>query len=851
MDQYFAIKATYPETLLLMRVGDFYETYGEDAVKASKALGIVLTRRSNGMPSDVELAGFPYHALDTYLPKLVRAGYKVAVCDQLEDPKFAKKLVKRGVTEVVTPGVSFNSQLLDAARNNFLATLCITSEDPGAQIGAALVDISTGTVKLAEGNRAYIDSLFSQYEPQELLVPRSKEHYWRTVAGNSVCISTIDEWAFVPSAAMEKVKSHFGVESLRGFGVDQMGPAISAVGAALFYMEQTQHTQYGHLCSLQRIDSSSLMWLDKYSIHNLELFPVRDKTEKGASLIEVIDKTCTPMGARLLRQWMVMPLRDIAAIEDRYRVIDVFLQNRNLLAKYREILPLIGDLERIISRAAVGRLTPKEAEQLKYGLINTVKIKQCAGALGEESLLECQELINLLDKTLAESPPTLVSKGDVIKTGCNAQLDDLRNIVSHSKEYLQHLQQDAARETGISSLKISYNNVFGYYIEVRNTHKEKVPATWIRKQTLVSAERYITEELKEYEEKILGAEEKILFIEQEEFAKILEAIRSQIREIQHNAAVIARLDCLASLATLAKENHYCRPVLSTDGIIDIKKGRHPVLETLMPPGETYIPNDVFLDNTQQQIIILTGPNMAGKSALLRQTGLIVLLAQMGSYVPANAAKIGIVDKLFTRVGASDNISRGESTFMVEMLESAAILNNVTNDSLVLFDEIGRGTSTYDGISIAWAIVEYLHQKTGACAKTLFATHYHELNRMTDQYPRVKNFHIAVKETGQQVLFLRKMVSGGVAHSFGIHVAAMAGMPQRVLHTAQDVLKRLEAEKEIPPSTEHPKQLSFFQLDDPLLQALKVDIETIDINKITPLEAFDALRELKRKIGCKE
>ncbi len=849
MDQYFAIKATYPETLLLMRVGDFYETYGEDAVKSSKALGIVLTHRSNGMAADVELAGFPHHALDTYLPKLVRAGYKVAVCDQLEDPKMTKKLVKRGVTEVVTPGVSYNPQLLDASVNNFLASLYAPDTDPQSSAGLALIDISTGTVKLAEGNRVYIDSLFGQYRPNELLVARSAEKYWKTVFGTQLCVSSIDDWAFVPAAAIEKVKDHFGVDTLRGYGVETMGPALSAVGAALFYMEQTQHTRYDHLCTLQRIDRSEYMWIDKYSIRNLELFPGRDKAGEGASLIEVIDKTATPMGARLLRQWVVMPLRDKAQIEERQRVVSFFWLNTKHRAGYREILPQIGDLERISSRAAVGRITPREMEQLSTGLKNTALLHRTGGGIGEEQLTDCEDLTRVLDATLAEAPPAQLSKGGVIRAGCNPSLDELRDIVAHSKEYLQQLQQQAARDTGISSLKISYNNVFGYYIEVRNAHKDKVPAGWIRKQTLVNAERYITQELKEYEEKILGAQEKIQSLEQEAFAALVALVQQHIRTIQQNAAVVARIDCLCALATLAAANNYCCPNITEDGCIQITKGRHPVLETLMPPGEKYIPNNVRLDPYDQQIIILTGPNMAGKSALLRQTGLIVLLAQMGSFVPAEAAQISLVDKLFTRVGASDNIARGESTFMVEMLESAAILNNVTDNSLVLFDEIGRGTSTYDGISIAWAIVEYLHQKEGARAKTLFATHYHELNRMCDDYPRVKNFHIAVKESDQKVLFLRKMVPGGVAHSFGIHVAAMAGMPRRVLTTAQDVLKRLEAEKEVPPSAQNPRQLSFF-LEDPLLQSLRMDIETIDINKLTPLEAFDALRELKRKIGWK-
>lgn len=859
MDQYFAIKAEYPSALLLFRVGDFYETFGEDAVKASRALGIVLTKRANGSASSVELAGFPHHALETYLPKLVRAGYKVAVCDQLEDPKFAKKIVKRGITEIVTPGLSYNPQLLEASEHNFLAALYSEGEENTLKTGIAFLDISTGTVHIAEGMMPYIESLLSQYAPKELLVQKGREKSWKAREAGNLCVSTIDDWAFVHTAADEKVKSHFGVESLKGFGAEQLPLAVSAVGAALFYLELTQHAQYSHLCSIQRIDREQFMWLDRFSIRNLELFPVRDNKEKGTTLIDVIDKTKTPMGARLLRQWLVMPMRKKHDIEERHNVVACLLGNRGISGKLQDLLSAVGDMERLVSRAAAGRITPREAGQLKSGLVQASRI----GALVMNTtgldplndlisrLTDCSSLVSFIDRMLVRDLPNAVGKGEVIAPGNNNELDQLRYIVTHNKEYLQELQQKAAEETGISSLKISYNNVFGYYIEVRNTHKEKVPQQWIRKQTLVNAERYITAELKTYEEKILGAEERILSIEQEEFGRVVGAIQEQMRAIQQNAGILAQTDCLLGFATLAREQKYVRPVMTENDIIDISQGRHPVLETLMPPGEAYVPNDVHLDNSGQQIIILTGPNMAGKSALLRQTGLIVLLAQVGSFVPAKEASIGIVDKLFTRVGASDNIARGESTFMVEMLESAAILNNVTDRSLVLFDEIGRGTSTYDGISIAWAIAEYLHEKPGAKAKTLFATHYHELNQMADQYPRIKNFHIAVKERGQKVLFLRKMISGGVEHSFGIHVAGMAGMPRRILITAEEILRKMEAEKQTPPSPEHPRQLSFFQLEDPLLQALKRDIEAIDLNTITPLEAFDALRELKRKIGQKE
>jgi len=859
MDQYFAIKAEYPDALLLFRVGDFYETFGEDAIKSSKALGIVLTRRANGSASSVELAGFPHHALDTYLPKLVRAGYKVAVCDQLEDPKLAKKIVKRGITEVVTPGLSYNPQLLEASEHNFLAGIFSGRTREGELTGIAFTDISTGTIQVAQGDRSYIESLLSQYNPREILVSRDQEKKWKTAVGSAAFVSTIDDWAFVYDAAQEKVKTQFGVDSLKGFGVENLPFAISAVGAVLFYLEINKYARYDHLCTLQRIDSGRLMWLDKYSIRNMELFPRHDNPENGASLIEVIDKTHTPMGARLLRQWMVMPLRHIGDIHERHNVIEVFLEQWDLTGKLRKMLSQTGDMERLVSRAAAGRITPREAGQIKTALIQTSKIRQLLAKTEEahavqkdtDNLDDCTELVEILNRTLVASPPAQLGKSQVVAPGYDPQLDELRHIVSHNKEYLQEMQQKAADATGISSLKISFNNVFGYYIEVRNTHKDKVPSSWIRKQTLVSAERYITEELKSYEVKILGAEERIALLEQEIFAQLMETIRRYIRPIQENSRILARLDVLLGFAILAREQKYCRPRVEESDVIDIHQGRHPVLETLMPPGEAYIPNDVYLDNENQQIIILTGPNMAGKSALLRQTGLIILLAQIGSYVPAREATLGIVDKLFTRVGASDNMARRESTFMVEMLESAAILNNITGKSLVLFDEIGRGTSTYDGISIAWAIVEYLHEKAGAQAKTLFATHYHELNQMAEQYIRVKNFHIAVKERGQKVLFLRKMISGGVEHSFGIHVAGMAGMPRRVLLTAEEILKRMEAGREQPPSVERPKQLSFFQLEDPLLQALKRDIESLDLNRMTPLEAFDALRELKRKIGQKE
>ena len=900
MKQYFALKAEHPDALLLFRVGDFYETFGEDAIKASKALGIVLTRRANGAAAYVELAGFPHHAIDTYLPKLVKAGYKVAVCEQLEDPKLTKKLVKRGIVEVVTPGLSYNPQLLEAGEHNFLASIHCMHGSGEVQAGVAFTDISTGTVQVAQGNLSYIESLIVQYTPKEILVERGREKEWRGKVDNTAFVSSIDTWAFVQEAAQEKVKDHFGVESLRGFGIEQLPLAVQAVGAMLFYLEANKYAQYDHLCTLQRIDGQDFMWLDKYTIRNLELFPRKENPMKGASLIEVIDRTQTPMGARLLRQWMVMPLRSKAAVEQRHKGVAFFVEQKKQAEKLQKILSRVGDMERLVSRAAAGRINPREAAQLGYALEQTAQAKQLLEQLLDKpaqkaieaperkpqmaaepvptsapvsvsepvsasastsasqpvlpqvaALDPCLQLVDTLRKTLVESPPAQMGKGQVVADGFDEQLDELRYIVAHNKEYLQQMQQQAAQETGISSLKIGFNNVFGYYIEVRNTHKDKVPPTWIRKQTLVSAERYITEELKIYEEKILGAEERIAQLEQEIFNRLVGTIHSYVRPIQENARMLAQIDCLLGFAILSASNKYVRPQMEESDILDIKQGRHPVLETLMLPGESYVPNSVYLDNSTQQIIVLTGPNMAGKSALLRQTGLTVLLAQMGSYVPAEEAVLGMVDKLFTRAGAGDDMARRESTFMVEMLESAAILNNVTDKSLVLFDEIGRGTSTYDGISIAWAIVEYLHEKPGACAKTLFATHYHELNQMAEQYSRIKNFHIAVKERGQKVLFLHKMITGGIQHSFGIHVAGMAGMPRRVVLTAQDVLKDLEQEKERPPSIERPKQLSFFQLEDPLLQALKRDIESIDLNGITPLEAFDALRELKRKIGQKE
>lgn len=853
MKQYWTIKSQYPEAMLLFRVGDFYETFGEDAQLCSKALGIVLTRKANGAGSYTQLAGFPYHALDNYLPKLVRAGYKVAVCDQLEDPKNAVKLVKRGVTELVTPGVAYNDLLLDTQENNYLC--CAHFEKDRA--GMAFLDVSTGSFQVGEAGLNTCDALLSRYNPREVVVQKSYEKGFKERFGDSYCVTAMDPWAFVEEADLDKLHKHFEVENLKGFGIDDMHLAIVAAGAALFYLETTRHSALGHLCAIQRIDNTRQMWLDRFSLRNLEIFPLEGSIEKGCSLIEVIDRTRSPMGARLLRRWIAAPLTDKRQIDGRLQIVSAFLQFPDAAGQLCTLLSCVGDIERLTAKAAAGRLNPKEAGRLKSGLQQLPAIGELCRSIKDaqlqklvEPLQPCRELCDRLERTLTEDPGSQIGKGPVIAAGVDAELDRLRYFTSHGKEYLRRLQETEAARTGITSLKIGYNNIFGYYIEVRNTHKDKVPTAWIRKQTLVNAERYITQELKDYEEQILGAEEKILQIEQTLYADLTAAIREQVKPLLANAACLAQCDCLLSFASIAKEKHYCRPKITVQGVIDICQGRHPVLEALMPAGESYVPNDIYLDKTSQQIIILTGPNMAGKSALLRQTALIVLLAQAGSYVPAASAKIGIVDKLFTRVGASDNIARGESTFMVEMLESSAILHNISDNSLVLLDEIGRGTSTYDGLSIAWAIAEYLHEHPLYKAKTLFATHYHELNQLADHFPRIKNFHIAVKETGSKVIFLRTLKEGGIKHSFGIHVAAMAGMPAEVVNRARALLKQLEAEhRETPVEKEQPPlQLTFFPLDDPLLTALRDDIKAIDLNNLSPLQAFDILRELKRKLG---
>ena len=862
MRQFLAIKEKYPDAILLFRVGDFYETFGEDAILASKVLGIVLTRRANGSGQFIELAGFPHHSIDTYLPKLVRAGYKVAICDQLEDPKLTKKIVKRGITELVTPGVAYNEQLLSHKENNYLAAVHFDRD----MAGVAFLDISTGTFRVASGTLSYIELLFASFSPKEVLVQKSYQRGFEERFGKDIYISAMDEWAFVFDSAREKLITHFDVASLKGFGIENMPLAVTAAGAILSYLELTRHDSLGHLCSISRIDEEEYVWIDKFTFRNLEVFG--SYADEGASLIKVIDKTSSPMGGRLLRNWIAMPVKSIKELNVRHNIVDVLLKDNERREELRGCLGDLGDLERIISKAAAGKISPREVVQLKRGLQQIPPIKEiCSGVVGASTngeaadlaelisrLDNCLPLVEQLSKEILPDPAGQIGKGDIICPGISEELDELRKIARHGKEFLREMEERETERTGISSLKISYNNVFGYYLEVRNTHKDKVPAEWIRKQTLVNAERYITQELKEYEEKILGAEEKIIAIEQLLFSNIVTAIQNNTSVIQFNSSILAKLDLLCSFAQLAKSNRYNRPNINESNTIVIKEGRHPVIETLMPPGEEYIANDLFLDSDSQQIIILTGPNMSGKSALLRQTALIVILAQAGSFVPAASAQIGIVDKVFTRVGASDNISRGESTFMVEMLETATILHNLSQRSLILLDEIGRGTSTYDGMSIAWAIVEYIHEHPEFRAKTLFATHYHELNDLEDHFPRVKNFHISVKEVDKRVIFLRKLSPGGVAHSFGIHVARMAGMPQEVVRRAERVLKQLESKdkdnskKRRVTLNEEPVQLSFFQLDDPLLASIRDELKGLDINTMSPLDAFDKLRSLKKKTG---
>ena len=875
MKQFFAMKAQHPEAVLLFRCGDFYETYGDDALIASKVLGIVLTKRSSATPGAIPMAGFPHHSLETYLPRLVRSGYKVAVCDQLEDPKLTKNIVKRGITELVTPGVAFNEQLLEQKEHNYIAGLTFHKDS----CGAAFLDVSTGTFQVAEGSLDYIGTLLSSFAPKELLVPRGYEKGTKERYGDHFYISTLEEWAFVYDNAVEKLKRQLQVDSLKGFAVDSFPLAVTSAGALLIYLEQTQHKELSNICSISRIDENSFVWMDRFTFRNLEIFSSTAGKE-GTSLVEVMDKCSSPMGARMLRTWLAMPVMDLQELENRYSVVQHFIDNRDDLMSLQAMIGEIGDLERIISRAAAGKIMPREVMQLRRGLSQTAPIMQLCGGKGVEALDEligkmgdCAELLEHLGKTMHPETASQLGKGDVIASGVSEELDELRKIARHGKDYLLEVQQREIERTGISSLKIGFNNVFGYYLEVRNAHKDSVPEEWIRKQTLVNAERYITEELKEYEQKILGAEERIYALEVQIYAELVKKIQENIAMIQKNCRILARLDVLSGFADLAVSNRYCRPKMNDSKVLDIKQGRHPVIETMMQAGEEFVPNDIYLDNEKQQVIILTGPNMAGKSALLRQTALIVLMAQVGSFVPATEATIGYCDKIFTRVGASDNISRGESTFMVEMLETSMILHNISSRSLVLLDEIGRGTSTYDGMSIARAIVEYVHE-FGDGAKTLFATHYHELNDLEDIYPRVRNFHIAVKEVGRNVIFLRKLKEGGVAHSFGLHVARMAGMPKQVLESAEKTLAALEAGhapdsgnferakrvekskntikphniKEGRVESDGSLQLSFFQLEDPLLSSLKDELDKADLNNMTPLQAFDLLRSMKEQLG---
>lgn len=878
LKQYFAVKAQHPEAVLLYRVGDFYETYSDDAVLVSKVLGLVQTKRSNGDKEAVPMAGFPHHAIEQYLTRLIRAGYKVAVCDQLEDPKLvgSRTLVKRGVTEMVTPGIAFGENMLEQKEHNYLTGLTFSKD----QCGAAFLDVSTGTFQVAQGSTAYIGTLIASLAPKEIVVQRGNEKRVKELYGDTLYVSTLDEWAFVYDAAVEKLKRQLRVDSLKGYAIDSYPLGVSAAGALIVYLEQTQHTGLANICSISRIDEDKFVWMDKFTIRNLEIFSASAGGE-GVSLVSVIDKCCSPMGSRLLRGWLAMPSLDLNELNARYDIVGHFTDNGELLNEVQCHISNIGDLDRIISRAATGKIMPREVLQLGRGLAQFDPIRKLCSGQGSASgvcaplaeltasIGDCSELLKAITETLTQDAAAAIGKGDVIAAGVSEELDKVREISRGGKEYLLKMQQREMERTGITSLKISYNNVFGYYIEVRNAHKDKVPEEWIRKQTLVNAERYITQELKEYEEQILSAEDKIYALESAIYNSLIAKIQTAIRIIQKNSMVIAKLDILTGFAELASENRYCRPEIGDGLALDIKAGRHPVIETLMKPGEEYVPNDIHLDRDKQQIIILTGPNMSGKSALLRQTALIVLLAQIGSFVPADSAKIGYFDKIFTRVGASDNISRGESTFMVEMLETSMILHNLSERSLVLLDEIGRGTSTYDGMSIARAIVEFIHEY-GKGAKTLFATHYHELNDLEGIYPRVKNFHVAVKEVGKEVIFLRKLKEGGTAHSFGLHVARMAGMPKEVLASAERTLSALEAggagsisngaaleakpitkpynTKEGRVEADGTIQLSLFQLDDPTLSSLRDTLKSADLNNMTPMQAFDLLRDMKKELG---
>ena len=860
MKQYFEIKSKHPDAILLFRCGDFYETFSKDAIRASEVLGITLTRRANGAAKSVELAGFPHHALDTYLPKLVRAGMRVAICDQLEDPKLTKKLVKRGVTELVTPGVSYSDTTLNHKENNFLASVYFDKKN----VGVAFLDISTGEFLVAEGNIEYVDKLLNSFSPKEVLYDRNKKRDFEENFGNKFFIYGLEDWAYTPDSAQERLLKQFETRTLKGFGVENLPFAVVAAGAILHYLDLTHHQQTGHITQLSRIEEDRYVWLDRFTVRNLELYG--SMHEGAKTLVQVLDKTISPVGARLLKRWIAFPLKDVKPINERLGVVEYLFKHPELKELLEQNIALVGDLERIISKVAVGRISPREVVQLKVALKAIEPVKEaCADADNQalnkiaDQLNACQVISDKIEKEVQPDPPTLINRGNVIRYGIDADLDELRDLAFSGKEYLQKIQERESAHTGIPSLKISFNNVFGYYIEVRNTHKDKVPETWIRKQTLVNAERYITQELKDYEEKILGAEEKILSIETRLFNELVLGLVDYIPAIQLDANLIAQLDCLLSFARVSAENKYVRPEVNDTDVLEIKQGRHPVIEKQLPLGESYIANDVYLDNQSQQIIIVTGPNMSGKSALLRQTAIITLMAQIGCFVPVESAKIGVVDKIFTRVGASDNISQGESTFMVEMNEAASILNNLSDRSLILFDELGRGTSTYDGISIAWAIVEYIHEHPSFKAKTLFATHYHELNEMEKSFNRIKNYNVSVKEVDKKIIFLRKLARGGSEHSFGIHVAKMAGMPQSIVKRSEQILKQLETDNrqngiakpvaEIATQREG-YQLSFFQLDDPVLQQIRDEIKGLNINELTPIEALNKLNEIKKIILAK-
>ncbi|MFT3753139.1 MAG: DNA mismatch repair protein MutS [Paludibacter sp.] len=860
MKQFNEIKAKHPDAILLFRCGDFYETFSTDAIRASQILGITLTKRANGSAKTIELAGFPHHALDTYLPKLVRAGMRVAICDQLEDPKLTKKIVKRGVTELVTPGVSYSDTTLNHKENTFLASVYLNKN----QVGVSFLDISTGEFLVAEGTAEYVDKLLNSFGPKEVLFDRSKRKDFEANFGTKFFTYALEDWAYTPDSANERLLKHFETKNLKGFGVDNLPNGVVAAGAIMHYLDQTHHQQTGHITTLSRIEEERFVWLDRFTVRNLELYG--SQNENAKTLLDVIDKTISPMGARMLKRWVAFPLKDVKPINERLSVVEYFFKNTELKHLLEQNVALIGDLERIISKVAVGRINPREVVQLKVALQAIEPIKQACSETDNVTLRKiadqlnaCKIISDKIEKEISNDPPNMVNRGGIIRPGIDADLDELRQLAYSGKDFLQQIQERESVETGIPSLKINFNNVFGYYIEVRNMHKDKVPETWIRKQTLVNAERYITQELKVYEEKILGAEEKILSIETRLFNDLVLSLVDYITAIQLDSNLVAQLDCLLSFTKVSAENKYVRPEITDTDVLEIKQGRHPVIEKQLPIGESYISNDVYLDSQSQQVIIITGPNMSGKSALLRQTAIITLMAQIGCFVPVESAKIGVVDKIFTRVGASDNISQGESTFMVEMNEAASILNNLSNRSLILFDELGRGTSTYDGISIAWAIVEYIHEHGSCKAKTLFATHYHELNEMEKSFHRIKNYNVSVKEVDKKVIFLRKLVRGGSEHSFGIHVAKMAGMPHSIVKRSEQILKQLETDnrqngvaKPVGEIAEQREglQLSFFQLDDPVLEQIRDEIKNLDINNLTPVEALNKLNEVKRIITGK-